>query len=436
LYSTPDLQFLHYFLAEELVPTIDEILLRMEKNPNWMKQRINEFNKAVKGFEEIGENLIKGANSFSEKDKTKALNAYEKFLNKDYSYWVPSIFIDMFDIFEEKMIEFIFKDKKDFLNKDDLQFLLLPDKSVFWKEKNDFENIRKEIKKKKLSKTDKLLWKLLKDHAKKYWWINNDYQTVKKLGASYFYQRLDETPENPFWKTIAKKKKELIKKYSLDKATVERLKQISDMVYLRDVRKKYTQIASYYISEFYHIVAKKMNIPLGWSDFVIPFSEYKKFLDKDKKFLKELEMRVKKGVWMLGGDLDWKSRTETLKAKELFALVEGNLKGRKIIYGNTASLGKARGTVKVVLRQSDFHKFNEGDVLITGMTRPEFVPLMKMASAIVTDEGGITCHAAIISRELSKPCVIGTQTATRAFKDGDLVEVNANHGYIKNLSVK
>jgi pyruvate,water dikinase len=67
------------------------------------------------------------------------------------------------------------------------------------------------------------------------------------------------------------------------------------------------------------------------------------------------------------------------------------------------------------------------------MTRPEFVPLMKKAIAIVTDEGGITCHAAIVSRELKKPCIIGTKVATQVLKDGDMVEVDANSGIVRIL---
>jgi len=67
------------------------------------------------------------------------------------------------------------------------------------------------------------------------------------------------------------------------------------------------------------------------------------------------------------------------------------------------------------------------------MTRPEFVPLMKKAAAIITDEGGITSHAAIISREMNIPCIIGTKIATKIFKDGDLVEVDADKGIVKIL---
>ena len=70
------------------------------------------------------------------------------------------------------------------------------------------------------------------------------------------------------------------------------------------------------------------------------------------------------------------------------------------------------------------------------MTRPEYLPAMKKSLAIVTDEGGITSHAAIVSRELKIPCIIGTKTATQVLKDGDLVQVNANHGQVTVLDTK
>ena len=68
---------------------------------------------------------------------------------------------------------------------------------------------------------------------------------------------------------------------------------------------------------------------------------------------------------------------------------------------------------------------------MTEMTTPEFVPAMLKAAAIITDEGGITCHAAIVAREMKKPCIIGTKIATKVLKDGDLVEVNADNGVVK-----
>ncbi len=75
--------------------------------------------------------------------------------------------------------------------------------------------------------------------------------------------------------------------------------------------------------------------------------------------------------------------------------------------------------------------FQDGDVLVCKMTTPEYVPLMKRAAAIITDEGGILSHAAIIAREMKIPTVIGTKSATKVFKDGDEVEVDADVGIVR-----
>lgn len=105
------------------------------------------------------------------------------------------------------------------------------------------------------------------------------------------------------------------------------------------------------------------------------------------------------------------------------------------VRGQTAYPGRVRGTARLVLT-NDWKKirFSKGDILVASATNPVLVPLMRKAGAIVTDEGGVTCHAAIISRELKIPCVIGTRTATRQLQDGDLVDVDARHGSITILS--
>jgi pyruvate,water dikinase len=105
------------------------------------------------------------------------------------------------------------------------------------------------------------------------------------------------------------------------------------------------------------------------------------------------------------------------------------------IKGLGATGGVARGRVKICSGYEEaLKKIRIGDILVTGMTLPDCVPAMRKAAAIVTDEGGITCHAAIVSRELGKVCVVGTKIATQVFKDGDMVEVDANKGTIKKLN--
>lgn len=101
------------------------------------------------------------------------------------------------------------------------------------------------------------------------------------------------------------------------------------------------------------------------------------------------------------------------------------------IKGAVAFAGKVKGIVKVVKGAEDLQKVKEGDILVAPMTFPSFIVAMKYAAAFVTDEGGITCHAAIVAREMKKPCITGTKIATKVLKDGDFVEVDATKGVVK-----
>lgn len=101
--------------------------------------------------------------------------------------------------------------------------------------------------------------------------------------------------------------------------------------------------------------------------------------------------------------------------------------------GELAYPGRIKGRVRVVLSHDDFIKFKKGEVLVTRVTDPSYVPIMKIAKAIITDIGGITCHAAIVSRELKIPGIVGTKIATQILKDGNLVEVDAEKGIVKIL---
>ncbi len=103
------------------------------------------------------------------------------------------------------------------------------------------------------------------------------------------------------------------------------------------------------------------------------------------------------------------------------------------IKGQVAQVGIAKGPARVLFKIQDLENVKEGDILISPMTGPDFILAMDKASAIVTDEGGATCHAAIISREFKIPCIVGTQAATEIIRSGDIVEVNANKGIVKIL---
>lgn len=101
--------------------------------------------------------------------------------------------------------------------------------------------------------------------------------------------------------------------------------------------------------------------------------------------------------------------------------------------GDIAYRGVHRGHVRLVFRVDDIPKVQRGDVLVAVMTFPNLIAAMKRAGAFVTDEGGILCHAAILAREMKKPCVIGTKIATQVFADGDVVEVDADRGIVRKV---
>ena len=104
--------------------------------------------------------------------------------------------------------------------------------------------------------------------------------------------------------------------------------------------------------------------------------------------------------------------------------------GKPLVEGLPASKGVASGVVKIVMDPSQIDKVKKGDVLVTKMTNPDFVPAMKIAAAIVTDEGGSTSHAAIVSREMEIPCIVGTGNATKVLEEGEVVTVDAVDGKV------
>lgn len=104
------------------------------------------------------------------------------------------------------------------------------------------------------------------------------------------------------------------------------------------------------------------------------------------------------------------------------------------LHGKIAQAGKVRGTVRLILSEQLIGTLLPGEILVTSMTDPSMVPAMKKAAGIVTDEGGITCHAAIVSRELKIPCITGTKIATKVFKNGDSVEIDPAEGTVTKIS--
>ncbi len=123
-----------------------------------------------------------------------------------------------------------------------------------------------------------------------------------------------------------------------------------------------------------------------------------------------------------------------IEEQKLLASPGDELEGLSELKGQTAFPGLVTGYVRVVRARQDMENFKDGEIIVSQMTDPSYLPIMKRAAAFVTNEGGLLCHAAIVARELQKPCIIGTKHATHVFKDGELVEVDAATGTIRKLT--
>lgn len=174
--------------------------------------------------------------------------------------------------------------------------------------------------------------------------------------------------------------------------------------------------------------------------FVLPDEVWNDEVKNKEEILKRIKEREKGFVYYKGkiylGDVQETLDELEIELIDTKSIVSGEVKQEKEneLRGQIAQKGKVRGKVKLVSSVKHLEKVNEGDILVASMTVPKYLPAMKKASAFITDEGGITCHAAIIAREMNKPCIIGTKIATQILKDGDEVEVDADRGIVRIMN--
>jgi pyruvate,water dikinase len=177
----------------------------------------------------------------------------------------------------------------------------------------------------------------------------------------------------------------------------------------------------------------KLKVSKAWqSKQKLPDKLIRKLAELGKKverhyfFPQDIEWAVEKGkIYIL------QTRPVTgIPLKEEKKGKKGTRKLKLLLVGSVASPGVGIGPVRIVSHAREIHKVRPGDILVTEMTNPNFVPVMRRVAAIVTDKGGRTSHAAIVSRELGLPCVVGTKNATKILKDGRVVTVDGNKGRV------
>ncbi len=238
------------------------------------------------------------------------------------------------------------------------------------------------------------------------------------------------------FKKAAKKKTLPFAKYAtilkINAIDLNYLLMAQRFVYIKDARDDFRRQGVYYAGNLFAEIGRRIGIKsqdttyLQQHDIISFFSgknhNLKKFIsDRKNGFILYLSQNNQL-TCLAGNDMP--------KALSTFHLITSD-EMIKELKGAVASKGKATGMVAIIQGVKDLKKVKQGNIIVSVTTHPDYVPAMRKAVAIVTDEGGITSHAAIVSREFGIPCIVGTKNATKFLHDGDKIEVDANEGLVK-----
>ncbi len=204
----------------------------------------------------------------------------------------------------------------------------------------------------------------------------------------------------------------------------------SDMLYLNQCGAELYQIIGFKSHGIVTKAADELGVALSDIHFLTPPELYDAAQASSNVHAIIQKRKASNVVFFGGRVVDDAHVVELVRAR--FA-VDSETLGRDSLKGQCGNKGTATGPARVIMGKDEFQAMKPGDILMTSMTTPDFVPIMQKAAAIVTDMGGLLSHAVIMSRELGKPCVIGTKSATSVFKDGDMVEVYADNGVVRKI---
>lgn len=282
----------------------------------------------------------------------------------------------------------------------------------------------------------------LEQYQRKYFWTKNNYAISKILTVRDFKEdvkvwqasgkdlkqelsHLETTPtENK------RKKAVLLRKYSFSPLLKTLLKISEDFSWWQDERKKSTYLNIHIGFQMLGEIGRRIGYSVNELKYAVA-PEIPKIMAERTPTQGELGQRKAGSVFIVTRDGYHVATGKEMEQVRRIMFGSQKLDEIQDIRGLVASTGKVIGKAKILMSAQEVGKVVDGDILIAVMTRPDYVPAMKRAAAIVTDEGGITSHAAIVSRELGIPCIIGTKIATKIFHDGDTIEVNANHNWVR-----
>lgn len=435
----------------------------VQKNPKYLDKHLSDWKKKLKVFDQKIAKVKK--TNLQKLSDEKILDLYDEFYQAYIQeYAIATTFQDAYSMYSGEFLEPAIRHYLASIGKREhhaeyYNVLMAPTVDSFVNE--EFEDRLKllaQIQKKpvlyaafqksseealKALSNFKPIEKAIEKHGQKHFFVKNNYAVQVRLDKKMVIESILEliaekkVPAKTLFEIKHRivenkvRKKKLIQQIHLPNDIQVLVKVTELFTYMQDTRKKYVLISSQYQRDFFEEIGRRLNIPITEMEYTVQ-PELREMLLHKKFDRKKLQQRKIHSVIIQNRE-GW----HVFEGKEVDRLFDALFSSDKKVFeikGMCASLGKAVGRVRIIQKIHDFVNMQDGDVLVTSMTRPEFVPVMKKACAIVTDEGGITSHAAIVSRELGIPCLIGTKTATRTLHDGEMVEVDATNGTVRLLT--
>jgi phosphohistidine swiveling domain-containing protein len=427
-----------FYDLNELIGMEKRFSSEIESDPSFINKYIKICYRKSDDLISISRGLgkTKDLNKLKAKGLLPLYKRYQKAVFEMMPFMTTPMVID--NILRKKILD-IFESKSGIKNKINQDLLL--SKLIIPKKKNYFVKeednlLRMALKLQKNKKVD--IGQDIKKHLEKYAWTSTNVYLgrlqTKKDVMKKLKKLLKENPKEVLAK-VKKEKEKTLRDYNKALTLTKKSKDLVNLINLA--------------REFLFLQTHKMEVLFLAHFYVLPLL---------KEIGRRFEITVDELIYLTGEEivgllegtinLDIKEIKNRMKAvavikeRNKFTLLSGDKVKRvarkatraTMVKGTVASKGKAKGKAKLLYEVEDMQKIQKGDIIVSPMTRPHFVPALKRASGIVTDFGGILCHAALISREFGIPCVVGTKYATKVFKDNDLVELDAYKGIVRKIT--
>ena len=408
-----------WFILSKYKEAIDEIKKKIIEDPDYTGRVINRIEDVWRELENLAKQSVNYVESVK-KSKEELIRITEYYYGIGHKS-IPAAW--SFDIIGWALTELIEEELKKIKKFSPDKVVILMSygiSSIFSDEKLEFFDLLK----------GSFNEDFMKKHFEKWSFIGMDTPVGKPHDLDFFKTRAEELKGKNMGEEIRKIKENQAKE--LEEFN-KHISEIEDLQFLRIIQnaRKFIEFKNYERILLHKYIMDSLNIPITISQIIGLNYEDSQFITSQ-----EISDLVKGNVQkkeILGKAKERKEKGFIFKIEDNKLVIDPYKEElikrgeENFLRGLIASRGFVRGCVKIIEHPiRDSYKLKKGDILVTSMTTPDFVPLMERAGAVVTNEGGVLCHAAIISRELGVPAIVGTEKATEILKDGMFVEVRAH----------